>query len=59
MDCVGASVPPIPGAKGTPLDKTDAATALAEQRAGALAKNRCAASWRDFYADVRASLGGK
>jgi hypothetical protein len=43
--CTGDAVPPIPGARGTPLTKAQAAECLAEQRAAALAKDRCAKAW--------------
>jgi hypothetical protein len=56
--CAAAETPLIPGDKGTPLTKAEAAEALAEQRAGALAAHRCAASWQAFYDDLRKSFGG-
>lgn len=56
--CTEASIPAIPGAAGTPLSKAQAATALAEQRASALSKDRCAKAWADFYADLRRTLRG-
>jgi hypothetical protein len=57
--CTDAALPPIPGAPGSALTKAQAAQALAEQRAAATAKNRCAAAWDDFYADFRKSLAKK
>jgi len=55
--CTAASVPPIPGAAGTMLTKAQAATSLAEQRAIALAKSRCAKSWGAFYDDLKKTMG--
>jgi hypothetical protein len=52
-------VPDIPGARGTPLSKAEAAEALAEQRASALSKNRCARAWEKFYGDLKKSFGGQ
>ena len=49
--CTALEIPPIPGALGTPLSKSQAAEALAEQRASAFEKDRCAKSWDGFYAD--------
>ena len=56
--CAAAPVPDIPGARGTPLNKSQAAEALAEQRASALSKDRCARAWADFYSDLSKALGG-
>ena len=56
--CAAAETPPIPGAKGTPLTKAEAAEALAEQRASALAARRCAGAWQAYYEDLRKSFGG-
>lgn len=50
--CTAEAVPPIPGAPGSPLRRSDAAAALAEQRASALAKARCANDWFVFYTDL-------
>lgn len=50
--CTDAPVPPVPGARGTPLTKAQAAEALSDQRASALSKDRCAHDWRDFYGDL-------
>jgi hypothetical protein len=47
--CTDAAVPPIPGARGTALTKAQAAEALADQRAAALSKDRCAKAWQTFY----------
>jgi hypothetical protein len=57
--CTDASVPPIPGAAGTHLTKAQTIEALAEQRAIAFEKDRCAKAWDAFYTDLRKSLGGK
>lgn len=52
--CVAESIPSIPGAPGTALTKAQAATALADQRASALAKDRCAQAWQAFYGALTA-----
>ncbi len=57
--CTDTALPPIPGAQGTALTKAQAAQALAEQRAAAAAKSRCAEDWDAFYADLRKSLAVK
>jgi hypothetical protein len=54
--CTAAPIPAIPGDAGTPLTKAQAAEALADQRAAALAKARCAQSWKSFYAGLKAAL---
>lgn len=56
VDCTDTAVPPIPGARGAALTKAQAAEALADNRAAALAAHRCAVAWRDFYGDLRGSL---
>ncbi len=56
--CTAETVPDIPGAPGTGLDKAQSSQALAEQRAAAKAKDRCSRSWADFYEDLRKSIGG-
>lgn len=50
--CTAEMVPPIPGAPGSALTRSDAAAALAAQRASVLAKARCAADWFIFYTDL-------
>ncbi len=57
--CAAVPVPDIPGAHGTPLSKSQAAEALAEQRASALSKDRCAKAWAEFYSDLRKAIGGR
>ena len=54
--CTAAPVPAIPGARGTALTKAQAAEALADQRAAALAKDRCAQGWASFYTDLKSNL---
>lgn len=55
--CTADTIPPIPGAPGTALTKAQAAEALADQRAAALAKARCATAWSAFYGDLGAGRG--
>lgn len=50
--CTAEPVPPIPGEPGSPLRRSEAAAALADQRASALAKARCATDWLIFYTDL-------
>ncbi|MGA7675148.1 MAG: hypothetical protein WCA78_08895 [Rhizomicrobium sp.] len=57
--CTAVAVPEIPGARGTPLGKAEAAEALAAQRASALSKDRCAKAWAEFYSDLSKSIGGE
>lgn len=57
--CTAAPVPDIPGALGTSISKAQAAEALAEQRAAALSKDRCARAWADFYSDLNKAIGGR
>ena len=57
--CTQAKVPLLPGAAGTPLSKAQTIQALAEQRASALSKNRCARAWEEFYGDLKKSFGGQ
>lgn len=57
--CTDVALLPILGAPGSALTKAQAARALAEQRATAAAKNRCAAAWDAFYTDLRKSLAEK
>jgi len=57
--CTAVAVPAIPGANGTALTKAQAAEALADQRAAALAKARCAGSWKKYYDGLVASMAGK
>jgi hypothetical protein len=54
--CAAAPVPAIPGDAGTPLTKAQAAEALADQRAAALAKSRCVRGWASFYDNLKTSL---
>jgi hypothetical protein len=54
--CTAAPIPAIPGDVGTPLTKAQAAEALADQRAAALAKDRCAGSWASFYDNLKTLL---
>ena len=56
--CTAAPVPDIPGARGTALGKAEAVEALAEQRASALSKDRCAKAWEEFYSDLSKAIGG-
>jgi|GEM_PF-3445621 hypothetical protein len=54
--CAAEPVPAIPGTPGTGLTKSLVAEALADQRAVALLKNRCARGWKGFYDDLKSSL---
>jgi hypothetical protein len=54
--CAAAPVPAIPGARGTAITKAQASEALADQRAEALAKDRCARGWASFYGDLETNL---
>ncbi len=54
--CAAADVPAIPGARGTALTKAQAAESLGDQRAAALAKDRCSRGWASFYGDLKTSL---
>lgn len=54
--CAAEVVPAIPGDKGTALTREQAANSLAEQRASALSKGRCANDYRAWYLDLRAGL---
>lgn len=54
--CAVAPVPAIPGARGTGLTKAQVAETLADQRAAALDKDRCAKAWAAFYDDVLKSV---
>ncbi len=58
-DCTSALVPPIPGKRGESIAKSQAAGVIGDQRAAALAKDKCAHDWRAFYADLRMRLGAK
>jgi hypothetical protein len=55
--CTDASVPSIPGPRGSPLTKTQSVEALADQRAAALDKDRCAKAWKAFYGDIAMPVG--
>lgn len=54
--CADTAMPGLPGAVGTALTKAQAAEALVDNRAAALAAHRCAVAWREFYGDLRAAL---
>lgn len=54
--CAGLAVPPIPGERGSPLTKEQAAVSLGEQRASALSKDRCVKDNQAWYLDLRKSL---
>lgn len=56
IECTAAPLPDLPGAAGTPLDRTQVAQALAEQRAAALGFRRCAGDWLALYRDLAARL---
>jgi hypothetical protein len=49
-------VPAVPGAHGTALTKAQAAEILVDQRAAALAKDRCSKNWKIFYDNLKNSL---
>lgn len=56
--CTDEPVPAIPGEPGTPLRKAEVAGVIGDQRTSALAKDRCAHDWRDFYSALRKGIGG-
>lgn len=57
--CAGADVSPLPGEPGTGLTRVQAAEALADNRAAALMKDRCARSWAAFYDDLLEKWQGR
>lgn len=57
--CTDEAVPAIPGKAGEPLLKGVTAGVIGDQRAAAVAKDKCAHDWRSFYEDLRTKLGGK
>jgi hypothetical protein len=51
--CTDDPVPGLPGQPGTGWDTAQAVGIIGDQRRAALAKDRCARDWRDFYTDLR------
>lgn len=51
-------MPGIPGSPGEPILKADAAGVIGDQRTSAVAKDKCAHDWRDFYQSLRNRIGG-
>lgn len=55
-NCANVEIPAIPGERGSPLTKEQAANSLGEQRASALSKDRCVKDTQAWILDLRKSL---
>jgi hypothetical protein len=55
-DCVAEPVPALPGQPGTGFSEGETPGIIGDQRKSALAKDRCAHNYNDWYLDLRKSL---
>lgn len=51
--CADQPLHAIPGSKGERITKGQTARVIGDQRSDALAKDKCARDWRDFYLDTK------